>query len=69
MQAFCLSRVGLVETGSVLLPEARAMVRSGQAVWVAGRIGSRPTVLGVEEPRDPEANGAGLLVRMHAHGA
>ncbi len=69
VQAFSLSRVGLVETGSVLLSEARAMVRSGQAVWVAGRVGGRPEVIGVEEPSDPTAAGSGLLVRAHAVGA
>ncbi len=61
--AFYLSRAGLVEAGTVPLTRARALVRCGHALWVAGRAGGRPTVLGRAEPADPGASGSGLLVR------
>ena len=63
--AFYLSRAGLVEAGTVTLTRARDMVRRGQALWVAGRVGGRPTVLGRAEPTDPGAAGCGLLVRVN----
>lgn len=61
--SFHLSRAGLANAARVPLSVAREMVRRGHAVWIVGRSGGRPIIMGTQEPTDPAALGNGLLVR------